>query len=128
MSDEIVDTPISHQPAQRFCYAGHTLVAEVLGLFPETPYQVSGRDGRGVALAVQFDLSALEKDRADQLAALLFLAVDDHRIEEVLYEDALLLTAFKSNARTQDDRSPFGLNGALAILDEPFQQTEDEVL
>lgn len=99
---------------ERNAYALDVLIEEVLALFPETTYEVSGRDGRNTALHVQF--YAEDED----LWTLLGLLDNDPRIEEVLFEesDRLVLVALRPNLRTQDSRDPFGLDDAYLTLTE----------
>jgi hypothetical protein len=102
------------QARERNCYALNQLVKEVTALFPETSYEVSNRDGRGVAHDVQFQ-------KVDGLDTLLELLGDpayneDPRITEVIVDEEYVLVSFRANPRVQDDRSPFGLAEANAIL------------
>lgn len=106
---------------QRQCWAAKTLAAEVLDMFPETPVEYSNYDGRNTALDVSFDLTGLDsQDRADMLTVLSLLDDsaynEDQRIREVTAEDGQVLVSFRSSARTQDSREPFGIADAMSVL------------
>lgn len=135
IKEAAVGTPATNAPRQ--CWAMKTLIKEVQDLFPETTYEVSNIDGRNTALDVTFDLTMLDSQaRADMLA--LFVVFDlgnDPRVEQIIGEDGMVLVSFKSNARTQDDRTEFGLADAYSVLveeddpidhDETFAWGEDE--
>lgn len=104
---------------QRSCYAIKTLTEEVWDLFPETPVTYSAYNGRNTALAVSFDLTALDAgtDRGDFLDLLRLISVDE-RVESVQDGPDSVLVTIRANARTQDNREPFGLANALDVLDE----------
>lgn len=107
---------------KRRAYALHTLINEVLDLFPETTYEVSGYDGLNAALDVQFYVEHAG------LAALLWLVESDERVREVISELAAgqdgggeeFLVSLKPNARTKDSREPFGLAAAWEILADQY--------
>lgn len=109
-----------HTNQQRVCYAIETLVGEVHDLFPETPVEYSGRDGRGTALDVSFDLSVLDDRDTSLLLALLGLLDSDERVAAVITEDKASLVSMRSDPRTQDSRASFGTADAFDVLtDEP---------
>lgn len=108
-------TGIAHHPRERNAYALDTLITEVMDLFPETTYEVSGRDLRGVALHVQFFIEH------EGLAALLTLLDSDPRVEEVVRDDEEVLVALRSSARTQDSRDSFGLTEAWEVIAEDYE-------
>lgn len=95
----------------RACYGIKQLVSEVTALFPETTHEVSNYDGRNTGLDVEFDASSLPG-----LAELLSLTSSDPRVFEVIEDDGHVLVAFRPSARTQDDRSSFGLAEAWDVL------------
>lgn len=109
---------------ERVCYAGKTLVKEFHELFPETPVEYGGYDGRNTALDVAFDLTVLDIPAERDLAtALLELCRTDNRVDSVVASDeGQVLVAFHSNPRTQDLRDPFGIAEAFDILVEGEQQ------
>jgi hypothetical protein len=104
----------------RVCWALKTLVAEVEELFPETPVEYTNHDGRNTALAATFDLSVLDLDENQMLVDLLTMLPHDPRIADVVsdYDTVSVYVCMKSNPRTQDDKSPFGLGDALEVLEE----------
>lgn len=101
---------------RRACYAAQTLVKEFHSLFPETPVEYSGADGRGTALDVTFDLTVLDSEDADRAKSLLRLTEVDQRVDYPIVGEDSVLVSFHSNARTQDSREPFGLSGAGSVL------------
>jgi len=110
---------------KRNCYAMNTLIAEVTDLFPETSYEVSNYDGRNVAHDIQFDITSVPDDEQDLFILLMGLLVSsdgshphnaDPRIAEVSIDPEGVLVSFRASARTQDDRSPFGLADAWEIV------------
>lgn len=110
-----VKNPVMSTNQQRSCYAMTALLTELLDLFPETPYEVGGYDGRNVALEVTFDLSSVEG--SESLIELLEdVETSDARVESLLVEDQQANLRFKSNPRTQDSLEPFGLADAWLIL------------
>jgi hypothetical protein len=112
---------IKHTP--RMCYAARTLVEEMAKLFPEIMPEPCATNGRGVALGVRFMLDKIE-DRDRRLAAReLIKALEvGIRVSETAietgedYGEEYGSVYFRSNARTQDDPSPFHLREAFAIL------------
>jgi hypothetical protein len=112
---------ITHTP--RLCYAARTLVEEMGKLFPEITPEPCAVNGRNVALGVRFMLDKIE-DRDRRLAAReLIKALEvGIRVEETAietgedYGEEYGSVYFRSNARTQDDPSPFHLREAFAIL------------
>lgn len=108
--------PVNHQ---RVCHAIRTLVAEVHEVFPETPTEFSGANGRNVYLAVSFDLTALDTIEADDLSIVLRLLDSDTRVESVIAEEGQVLVTMKNSARTQDNTDAFNILDALDVLDEP---------
>lgn len=127
VKEATVGTAATNAPRQ--CWALKTLVSEVQILFPETPYEVSNIDGRNTALDVQFDLTTLDSQERADLIVLLLSLDEDPRVAEVMGEDGLVLISFKSNALTQDDRTPFGLADAYQILIEesdPVESSEED--
>jgi hypothetical protein len=113
-----VRTPTASTNRRRDCWAIKTLVAEFLALFPETPYETDGYDGRNTALHAQFDLSVLDQPERDTATALLELVETDERVAEVLAEDDYVMVLMHSNPRTQDSRNSFGLGDAYLVLTE----------
>ena len=101
----------------RVCYALKTLVDEVHELFPETPVEYSDYDGRPAAHGAQFDTTVINvpEDR-DMFVALLELTSTDERVEEVIYEEDIVLVAIIRNPRLQDSRDSFGLREAFDII------------
>jgi hypothetical protein len=81
---------------------------------------VSGVNGRNTALVVTFELASMSDDDADTLKELIRLAGSDARISDVTHDadEQLLSVALWPNARTQDDREPFGLADAYNVLAE----------
>lgn len=110
--------PVKNTP--RICYALKTLVAEIHEMFPETPVEYSGYDGRNTALSATLDLSMLDDDECEDLTTLLTLfdCGADPRIEEVVIEkdDPQVLISMKSSATLQDSREPFGLSDAWSVM------------
>lgn len=98
---------------KRACYAALTLVQEVAALFPETPTEFGDFDGRNTALSVTFSTG-----EAFGLADLLSLVGSDQRVREVETSDISgeVRVTFRSSARTQDSREPFGLGRAWEIM------------
>lgn len=120
MDPEAVESSVPVGPVanrQRNAYALDTLIEEVLSVFPETTYEVSGYNAFNTALHVVFHTEEFE--RLDELIS---MVADDHRIEEVLYEseDRTILVALRPNLRTQDLRTPFHLPAAWTILSEKY--------
>lgn len=109
------DNPVNKN-RQRTCYAIQTLVAEVDALFPDVPTESSNYDGRNTALDVTFDLTPHDDAERAYLRALLGMIQRDPRVQEVIYDDTLVLVSMHSNPVTQDSREPFGLDDAYEIL------------
>lgn len=101
---------------KRVAYALSTLVKEVLALFPETPHEFSGIDGRNTALDVTFDLTNMIPEDRDYFVPLLHFTEGDGRVSDVSYADDMLLVQIRPGARTQDVRDTFGLADAWLIL------------
>lgn len=122
-------TPRANAPRQ--CWAIRTLVAEVEGLFPETPVTYTNVDGRNTALAVTFDLTSLSEDDRIDFTNLMQLLTDpayndDQRIEYGIIEDEHVLISMRSSSRTQDLREPFGLADALHVLSGEVEEVDEE--
>jgi len=102
---------------QRNAYAVDTLIAEVLEVFPETTYEVSGYNQFNTALHVAFHPDEFE--RVDEVLALI---EHDERVQEVIAEpsDHTILVALHPNLRLQDLRDPFNIAEAWAILAEKY--------
>lgn len=102
---------------QRNAYALDVLIGEVLEVFPETTFEVSGVNRFNTALHVAFHPEEFE--RLDELLA---LVEDDPRVEEVLAEpeDHTILVCLHANLRLQDSRELFGLSEAWVILAEKY--------
>lgn len=110
------DNPVTTNH-QRAAWGVRTLIEEVHALFPETPYEVSGYNGRNVGLDVQFDFTSLDsQDRAD--ACTLLILMGDTRVWQADVEDGAALVQFNNNPRTYDSRESFGLADAYLILAE----------
>lgn len=119
MDDSVIERPQGEAKTNRSrnAHGLAVLIKEVLDLFPETPYETSGMDGRNTALDVSFDFTGLDsQDRVDAISLLLVLT--DDRIRAVDAEDGLVLVQFHSNPRIQDSREPFGLDDAWIVLTE----------
>jgi hypothetical protein len=112
--EALVGTPASN--TKRTCHAIKQLVAEVAGLFPETPVEYSNYDGRNTALDVTFDMSVFHSTGETLFASLLSLVESDERVREVIDEDRKFLVGMVSSPRLQDSRAPFGLDDAYAVL------------
>lgn len=115
---EEISNPVMATNTQRTAHGVKTLIAEVLELFPETPYEVSGYDGRNTALDVTFDLSNLDEGEQRQFMDLLSLVKSDIRVRGVITEEDSVLVEFRRSPRTQDSRDPFNLADAWSVLTE----------
>ncbi len=103
------NAPVTRNP--RTARAILTLVAEVEKMFPGIASEVGNYSMFNVATEVTFDCSD-----EPEVAELLSLVAGDDRIMEVLNEEGQIWVAFRSNLRTQDTTTPFGLKDALAVL------------
>lgn len=123
--------PVMKENSGRVCWAIKTLNEEVWALFPETPVEYSDQDGRNTALAVTYDLSALDEEDRVVLGDLLMLVRDDARVSLTLLNHdpyyTAVLVSMHSSARTQDNREPFGLATALMILSGNEDGDEDDL-
>ncbi len=108
-SESTSEAPVTRKP--RTARAILALVAEVERLFPGIESEVGNYSMFNVATEVTFDCSD-----EPEVAELLSLTAGDDRIMEVLNEEGQIWVAFRSNLRTQDDPSLFGLKDALAVL------------
>lgn len=102
--------------SHREAWALKTLVGEFSVLFPETPVEYSGIDGRNTALDASFDLTVLDEIDRETARQLLYLTQADARVSSVIAEDDQVLVSIRSNPRTQDSRETFGLTDAYLIL------------
>lgn len=103
----------------RLPYAAETLIAEARELWPDVTWEPSGDpDGFGVQRSIRFDT-----DTGQRLAeALEFL--DDRRVPTVNLTDAgYLHVTFAPDSPEADDRDPFLLKDAVAVL---HQDSQDE--
>jgi len=116
MSAPEADAPVVATNNQRTCKAIKTLVAEVLHLFPETPYEVSNYNGRNTGLDVTFDLTTLDSQDRTDLISLLWVAEVDPRVATVDAEDGMVLVSMQASPRVHDGIGSFGLNDAYLIL------------
>ena len=112
------DAPVMYVPTPRNTYAMDQLIKEVLDLFPETSYEVSARNQRGVAFDVQF---TPDTEHARDLMVLLSLLADeaynrDVRLLSIVADIEGVLVSFRNNPQIQDDPAPFGLAEAHAVL------------
>lgn len=115
---------------ERPCWAISTLNEEVWALFPETPVEYSDVNGRNTALAVTYDLTALDGEDQTTAVGLLNLIAGDLRVEDVLVTSGAALVQMRPNPRTQDTRDPFGLSAALLIMagaDEPDAENDLDI-
>lgn len=113
---------------QRACWAIKQLVAEVHGLFPETPVEYSGYDGRNTALSVTFDLTTMDGGESGLFNNLMKILDTDERVAEVITADYdQTFVAIKPGPRTQDVRDSFGLADAWSILVDDDEPVEDGV-
>lgn len=117
------EAPDRYRPNERMPYAMEQLIAEVADLTDsDVPYQESNRNQRGVAFDVQFDTSLLDSDTREMFGLLMGLLVDpahnnDDRIKHVdVDEQDGVLVSFANNVQVMDDRTPFGLADAWAVM------------
>lgn len=102
---------------QRVCGALKTLVAELEQMFPETPVEYSNYNRYNAALAVTFDLTALDGGDSVIFNDAIGLIKGDDRVAEVMtadYDQAYV--EMRDWLRTCDNREPFGLADALVVL------------
>lgn len=109
----------------RVCWAAKTLVEEFTELFPETPVEYSGPDGRNTMLDVTFDITAVPDTERDGATALLELVQTDERVQWVIAAEDGVLVSFRSSARTQDSRYSFGLADAWDVLTDGYEDELD---
>lgn len=119
MDPDFVTTTVSTPISGRKAYALETLISEVDELFRGAPYTVSGVNGRGVALTVEF---AHNRDLGD----LLHLTADDPRVAAVFENEEATVVLFANDARTQDLRDPFNLAEAYNEMGGEWAQTEPD--
>lgn len=109
-----VQRAINKMPRQRVAYALMTLIEEIEELFPETTIEIVDRNGRGVGYAASF--ATHESPELKELILLL----RDPRVEGTIHDDKedLAFVSLHNNSRTMDNRDPYDLASALAVLRE----------
>lgn len=124
------DRPVSSTNHRRVAHALSKLVGEARQLFPETPYEFSGADGRNTLLCVTFDLSALDPEEVAEFFELLTTVTGDSRVAEVIavpqseLESPSLFVRLHSNPRTQDSRDSFDLDDIYVALTDDHEGYE----
>lgn len=113
---------------QRECWAIQTLVREVHELFPETPVEYSNHNAYNAALAVTFDLTAMDGGDSVVFNNLMDILDTDERVVEVIKADYDQTFVRMSPVATRyDSREPFGLADAYSILtDGDDDEADDE--
>ena len=112
---------VPHVNTKRPCWAAKTLAEEVTELFPETRITYDNYDGRGAALDLGIDMADLNSQGREDLSQLIHLLGGAEGRIDVAVEDVserTILVSFRSSARTQDSREPYGLGEALDVLSE----------
>lgn len=114
-------TPVQRSANPRNAYTIDTIIAEVLAIYPDTPYEVGDRTALNVATSVRFDLvGAAAPDLDDSTDAvslpdlLALLDVTDPRLAEISPSEGYVRV--RASARTQDSREPFGFAEAWDTL------------
>lgn len=118
--ENVVGTP--HVANERTAYSLVELVAEVRALFPETSYEFDNRNGRGVALAVMFDID----ESNAPLGEVLPLVAGDYRVALVDTADSVVCVTVNNSARSMDDRTAWGLQDAYDVLYDGDESYTDE--
>lgn len=106
----------------RACYAVQRLVTEVESIFPSVETEFVSTNGRGVAVGVRFE------HKSQDMGALLSLIVSDERVARVESSPAgrVVTVTMKGWPTTMDDRSSFGLDEAMVILNEDDDSDDGE--
>lgn len=100
----------------RTVMAVEQLIEEVTALFPEVVHEVSTRNARNEAFAVEFSNYT---DYDDTFNALMALVAQDHRVRSVKEKDARYTQVTMTfNPTTHDDRAPFGIQEAYLVLED----------
>lgn len=106
----------------RLPYAAEQLIAEVQDLDENfTAETVGDPDGLGVYRSIRFDKAASE-----QLAEVGEVLTHDERIVSVENTDDGVVFTFDERSMVADDRTEFGVEHVVSILEGPEEPTEEE--
>lgn len=106
----------------RLAYALSVLTEEIKGVYPDLPVTPDDYNGWGVALSVSVDTTVLGDEDRSRLITVLDILGADARVAEVINEDGQTYVRVHADPMRQDNRAPFGVAGALTVLDD----SEDE--
>lgn len=110
----------------RLAYALDVLTEEIKGVHPDLPITPDDYNGWGVALSVSIDTTVLGDEDRSRLITVLDILGADARVAEVINEDGQTYVRVHADPMRQDSRAPFGVAGALVVLDGSDEDDSDE--